>query len=81
MSTVYRLLYIVSCMHLKHNTWPTPHPSFICVQLLGGSRQPVTGRLVTHTSNTTVNGYSILLKYVAVLHASLVRHQFAVIVT
>jgi len=43
-------------MHLKHNSWPTPHPSvkLICVELLRGSRQPMTDRLATHPSNTTV---------------------------
>ena len=30
--------------------WPT-----ICVELLGDSHQPMTGRLATHPSNTTVN--------------------------
>ena len=49
------------CMHLKHNSchtsrwpWPTPHPSVICVELLGSSRQPMTGRLATHPDNITV---------------------------
>jgi len=32
--------------------WRHPHPSVICVELLGGSRQPMTGRLATHPSNT-----------------------------
>ena len=47
------------CMHLKHNSchmsrwpWPMPHPSAICVELPCGSRQPMTGRLATHPSNT-----------------------------
>jgi len=43
-----------SVRHLKHNSWPTPHPSVIGVELLGGSRQPMAGRLATHPSNTTV---------------------------
>jgi len=34
--------------------WPTPHPFVIYVELLGGSRQPMTGRLATHPSNATV---------------------------
>jgi len=29
-------------------------PIVICVELLGGSRQPMTGRLATHPSNTTL---------------------------
>jgi len=41
-------------MHLKHNSWPTPHPSVICVELLGGSRQPMTGRLAARPSNRAV---------------------------
>jgi len=36
--------------------WPTPHPS---VELIGGSRQPTTGRLATRPSNTTVKIYSV----------------------
>ena len=32
----------------------TPHPSVICVELLWGSRHPVTGRLAIHSNNTTV---------------------------
>ena len=32
----------------------TPHPSVVCVELLGNSRQPMTGRLATHPINTTV---------------------------
>jgi len=34
--------------------WPTPHPSDVRVELLRGRRQPMTGRLATHSSNTTV---------------------------
>ena len=51
-------------MHLKHNScrcldgraWPTPYacPTVICLELLGGIPQPVTGRLAIHPSNTTV---------------------------
>jgi len=39
-------------MHLKHSSWPTPHPSLICVELLRGSRQPITDRLAQHTLAT-----------------------------
>ena len=46
--------YSVGSYRLKHNSWPTPHPSVICVELLGGIRQPMTGRFATHPSNTTV---------------------------
>ena len=35
----------------KHNSWPTPHPSVICMELLRGSRQPMTGPL-QHTLAT-----------------------------
>jgi len=43
--------------------WTTPHPSVICVELLGGSsRQPMTGRLATHPSNTTVKKYRVAQK-------------------
>ena len=38
----------------RMSRWTTPHPSVICVELLWGSRQPLTGRLATHPSNTTV---------------------------
>jgi len=55
----YLLSCYDACMHLKHNSWPTPHPSVICVELLGGSRQPVTGRLATHPSNTPVKIYRV----------------------
>ena len=41
---------VIACMHLKQNSWP----SVICVELLGGSRQPMTVRLATHSSNTSV---------------------------
>ena len=41
-----------SVRHLKYNSWPAP--SVVCMELLGQSRQPVTGRLATHPSNTTV---------------------------
>jgi len=37
-----------SARHLKYNSWPTPHPSVICMELLGQSRQAVTDRLATH---------------------------------
>jgi len=44
-----------SVRHLKHNSWlTTPHPSVICVELLGHSRQPMTGRLATRPNNTEV---------------------------
>jgi len=39
--------------------WPTPHPSVIYVELIGGSRQPTTGRLATRPSNTTVKIYTV----------------------
>jgi len=42
-----------SC-HVFRWLCPTPHPSVVCVELLGSSRQPMTGRLATHPSNTTV---------------------------
>jgi len=45
---------VIACMHLKHSSWPTPHPLVICVELLGVSRQPVTGQLATHPRNTTI---------------------------
>ena len=51
---------VIACMHLKHNSchvWPTPHQSVICVELLGHSRQPMTGRLAAHPSNTAVKIY------------------------
>ena len=43
-----------SVMHLKHNSWLTPHSSATCVEMLGLSRQPMTDRLATHPRNTTV---------------------------
>jgi len=44
-----------SVRHLKHNSWlTTPHPSVICVELLGHSLQPMTGRLATRPNNTKV---------------------------
>ena len=45
---------VIACVYLKHNSWPTPHPSVICVELLEGSRQPMTRRLATHPNNTAV---------------------------
>jgi len=48
---------VIACMHVKHNSchmWPTPRPSVVCAELLGHSRQPITGRLATHPSNTAV---------------------------
>ena len=42
---------VIACMHLKHNSWPTP--CYLC-GVGRGSRQPMTGRLATHTSNRTV---------------------------
>ena len=56
-----------TCMHLKHNSWPTPHPSVDCVELLGGNRQPVTGRLATHPSNAT---FKMQINRLAVQHDS-----------
>jgi len=56
-----------TCMHLKHNSWPTPHPSVYCVELLGGNRQPVTGRLATHPSNAT---FKMQINRLAVQHHS-----------
>jgi len=48
---------VIACMRLKHNSchmsrWPTPQPSVVYyyVELLGHSRQPMTGRLATHPS-------------------------------
>ena len=44
-------------MHVKHNSchmWPTPRPSIVCAELQGDSRQPITGRLATHPSNTAL---------------------------
>ena len=38
-------------------------PSVRTVELLGDSRQPITGRLATHPSNTTVKRY-ISLHYI-----------------
>jgi len=60
-----RVMYAISvsavivCTHLKYNNchmsqWPKPHPSVICVEFLWGSRQPMTGRLPAHPSNTKV---------------------------
>ena len=43
---------VIACMHLKHSSCPTPHPSVICVELLRGSRQPITDRLAQHTLAT-----------------------------
>jgi len=56
-----------TCMYLKHNSWPTPHPSVYCVELLGGNRQPVTGRLATHLSNAT---FKMQINRLAVQHDS-----------
>jgi len=36
-------------------------PICTCVELLGQSRQPMTGRLATHPSNAAVNRYAIIL--------------------
>jgi len=64
-----RLKIYMLCMHLKHNSchmsrwpWPMPHPSAICVELPCGSRQPMTGRLATHPSNTLVKIYRMSQK-------------------
>ena len=50
---------VIACMHLKHNScdmWLTTHahPSVICVEVLGHSCQPITGRLATLPSNTAI---------------------------
>jgi len=59
-----------SVRHLKHKCWPSTHPSVICVELLGGdSRQPMTGRLATHHSSTTVLISKILI------HASVYQYS------
>ena len=54
---VITMSVVIACVHLKHNschTWPVADTKPICVELLGHSRQTVTGRLATHPSNTAV---------------------------
>jgi len=49
---------VIACMHLKHNSWPTPHPSVIWVELWGADVHQRRADLTCNTpySNTTVNG-------------------------
>ena len=54
---------VIACMHLKHNgshMWPTSQTSVVCVELLGHSRQPITGRLATLRDATSAGWQATL---------------------
>ena len=51
----------LACMHLKHNSCRVRRYTHLqCVQSSRGSRQPMTGRLSTHASNTRVKIQTLL---------------------